>query len=752
MVASNRLNAMKLTIPIATIAALAFSITATGQPLPPILRNSMTTNNPPPVYAVKSTDGSIVMVTNVPGLSVDLHAVVPASTNSGNWEAVSTNSSRLAPAGGTATMPFGEIGTNYVGELITTNGPVINVKALGADPTGASDSSAAFAAATALSMAGKTNRIYIPAGFYTFNTTWDLGVVTNGDSTFTCFPYVYGDGPDRTFLYYTGSGHAMTGLGIAPGGWRGPILKDFTLNGRVGTSLDLIHIENCTGSILSDLYLGFTKGADIYRTNCWRSQTYGCNLYTSGDSTHAPYTDSRPFECDNYSLSVVSSAAGMIACVAVDGFDSLNFFGGNWVGNGTSPSMAIQQIVTVTNTDAADHLMVQGVSMEKAGDRYIIGGQAHNGNGLSGNGWSAKNIQFNQINGTLSTSVSMNQGVMLTNMNGVAFFQCNFDALPATTNEIGFWDCKNMWVLPSAGNLSSAVLLTYIQTNGVPDSSANRAFFWQYTAASSGNPVPTSFGFPNDTAGTVSIGPVAAGVWNTNTVNAYLNVASPGNEIRWGNTFKPVYGIGFLSGSALQIMNGYATNTSGATTINYYTNTANANLMYYGFDGNAGNFVIGGSGVGSTGAAATLTNGFRLYESLSASVGKNNNAGWNAVGPGFLEVQSALFIGGYDGTSIPGNGLYSKGDAKFALNKGLLIKSGSNGRTGAGTLSGGTLTVSDTGITANSHVLVTATTGSAVSGSLWANPSDYVVGTSFKVNSSNNLDTNSFTYFIFESY
>lgn len=82
---------------------------------------------------------------------------------------------------------------------------------------------------------------------------------------------------------------------------------------------------------------------------------------------------------------------------------------------------------------------------------------------------------------------------------------------------------------------------------------------------------------------------------------------------------------------------------------------------------------------------------------------------------------------------------------------GLSLHAGSNARVGSGTLSGGTVAISNTSVTANSKVFVVDTS----SGSL-ANVGSLVVvsktaSTGFTVNSTNVLDASTFDYFIIET-
>lgn len=686
-----------------------------------------------PQYTLVSSNATVQFYTNTANLILDLSSS-GGSTNAGNWIASGTTNANLP-------------GVARVNSILTTNGPVINIKALGAVGDGITDNYAIITNALSMAFLSPSNTVYFPPGMYFSSKAITVPIPATGDSTFTPGIILRGDGINRTRLYFPGSA-GLIYKGAAGGGWSAGVIMDMNIEGAVTNNAIGINAADIKAFNLERVMVGYWGKAGVYLTNVWESQIDKCRFYPAGDASSGPITMDNTYECAITDTKIVGGGTTMRGLVVADRFVSTVIRGGDFVGNGIAPHFALQTVTTVTNLDAADYFEVDGTSLENPGTNYVYGGTAHSGNGLGGNGWSIKNLVFNAVNGTLSTATGVTQCVYLTNVLSVKFFSCGFDANPATTNEYGFWDSKVMAVLPGAGNLSGATNLTYIQTNGVVDTSANRNFFWEYTKASGGNPVPTSFGYPNDAAGTVSIGPVTANVWNTNTLNAYLAIDSLGNQSKQGNPFRPVYGIAFSDGSFLRAFNGYATNVAGSIGINYYTN--NVFLSFDGYDGNAGNYVIGGAGTNTLGSTATRTNYVRVYESGTVSIGKNNNANWNTQGPGFLEVQGAAFIGGFDGTSIPGNGIYSKGDHKFAANKGLQLKTGVNGRVGTGTLSAGTATVSNTGVTANSVVYVVPTSVSPVSGVLGV--TTITAATSFVVTSSNNGDTNTFRYIVFETY
>lgn len=118
-----------------------------------------------------------------------------------------------------------------------------------------------------------------------------------------------------------------------------------------------------------------------------------------------------------------------------------------------------------------------------------------------------------------------------------------------------------------------------------------------------------------------------------------------------------------------------------------------------------------------------------------------------------LDVQ-AMTAGGTNNYAIrTGLGLCSFGDNILcsAVGKGLQIKSGSNAKIGTGALTGGTVNVSNTSVTANSVILVVDTTSGSLAnvGSLVV--SSQTAGVGFTVKSTNILDTSTFSYVIVES-
>lgn len=85
--------------------------------------------------------------------------------------------------------------------------------------------------------------------------------------------------------------------------------------------------------------------------------------------------------------------------------------------------------------------------------------------------------------------------------------------------------------------------------------------------------------------------------------------------------------------------------------------------------------------------------------------------------------------------------------ASLVAGVGLRIKEGSNARMGVATLVGGTVTVSNTSITANTRIIVARTTTGGTAGHL---STTKIASTSFTINSSSGTDTSSVAWLLIE--
>lgn len=164
----------------------------------------------------------------------------------------------------------------------------------------------------------------------------------------------------------------------------------------------------------------------------------------------------------------------------------------------------------------------------------------------------------------------------------------------------------------------------------------------------------------------------------------------------------------------------------------------------------------------------------------NATVDKNSATNIGVLGFGYNAGSSPIQIGGYFGlnnssptfasaalladngsTSSPVflarvNGttkvsITSSGDLQLNVaGNGVYIKEGSNATMGTGTLVAGTLTISNTKVTATSRIFLTDTGGGVLAniGALYLSARN--AGTSFTVSSSNILDTSTFEWIIIE--
>lgn len=125
-------------------------------------------------------------------------------------------------------------------------------------------------------------------------------------------------------------------------------------------------------------------------------------------------------------------------------------------------------------------------------------------------------------------------------------------------------------------------------------------------------------------------------------------------------------------------------------------------------------------------ALSNVTNGYGITINAPSGAG-TINAAINSIGD--------ILVSGNVKLGTAGNGIY--------------IKEGTNGCMGTGTLSGGTLVVSTTKVTANSRIFISDQGGSVTNiGTLYISARS--AGTSFTVSSSNVLDASTFAWIIFE--
>lgn len=137
------------------------------------------------------------------------------------------------------------------------------------------------------------------------------------------------------------------------------------------------------------------------------------------------------------------------------------------------------------------------------------------------------------------------------------------------------------------------------------------------------------------------------------------------------------------------------------------------------------------------------------FTTAGASAGGIGSAGWELADNFILQWHNdnAGDIGINATTKRPRN-LYLGTDA--IIGNGIQIKSKSNGRIGTATLVGGTVTVSNTSVTASTVIMLTIQTPGGTLGSVYV--ASRVNGTSFTINSTSVIDTSVVGYVLIEPY
>ncbi len=220
--------------------------------------------------------------------------------------------------------------------------------------------------------------------------------------------------------------------------------------------------------------------------------------------------------------------------------------------------------------------------------------------------------------------------------------------------------------------------------------------------------------------GTITIQGTTSGTRTT----SYVNLQPNGGFVGIG-TATPV----FLFHSESAGVAGLFRTTGSSTDALYIQSSSASGYSSIGFL-NSGGSSVGSFGYGNASAAGPTDRVF--FNANSKAMGFSvNNGSSNAISIATTNVVSLI------------------GDlAITTAGKGLQLKSGTNARAGNATLVAGTVTVSNTSVTANTLVTLTrktsgGTIGTAITYTLSA-------GTSFTINSDNPLDTSTFTYMLIE--
>jgi hypothetical protein len=261
----------------------------------------------------------------------------------------------------------------------------------------------------------------------------------------------------------------------------------------------------------------------------------------------------------------------------------------------------------------------------------------------------------------------------------------------------------------------------------------------------------------------------------TATNNAIkITITGAGSSSFNNNALQVLYNAGY-TGSAGTAAGSFV-NANVGTGAALLTGTGNAGISAavtgvtagYNWGGryaaSSGNLNVGVVGISTTlkNSATNIGGAFFGNNSGTTPIQVGVYAGLNTTDPTFT---SAALLVDNSSTTSPIAVMRDNGSAVWTLadgadvtqtgnliisvvGKGVQIKSGSNARGGNATLVGGTVTVSNTSVTANTLVILTrktagGTIGTAITYTLSA-------GVSFTINSDNPLDTSTFTYYLVE--
>lgn len=171
-------------------------------------------------------------------------------------------------------------------------------------------------------------------------------------------------------------------------------------------------------------------------------------------------------------------------------------------------------------------------------------------------------------------------------------------------------------------------------------------------------------------------------------------------------------------------------------------------------DGSKFEFIV----AGSVRLSITNANNFFVGRTTANSGVVLNSSAYSVVGTGGSDVvttfrsasgQTGDFIRLENSTPTTIGRITAGGDLKLeAVGGGVYLKEGTNATMGTATLSGGTVTVSTTKVTANSRIFLTPQGGGANRGFVVV--SARTAGTSFTILSNNVLDTNDVAWLIVE--
>jgi hypothetical protein len=197
---------------------------------------------------------------------------------SGPFKPVGVDSDSLFPT---------RVETRLAGKFVPKGSLVRNVLDYGADPTGTTDSSAAFQAAINALTAGGT--VFAPPGTYIINTslTWPIGkVISLRGSGKGVSGGVYATQLKRT----AGTAPIIAAAGNPTNSSQRvmPELSNMEISGVTGQTGDLVSIYRASHFELDNVRIARTSGTGLHGTELWDSAINRLILETCGADTTAP--------------------------------------------------------------------------------------------------------------------------------------------------------------------------------------------------------------------------------------------------------------------------------------------------------------------------------------------------------------------------------------------------------------------------------------------------------------------------------
>lgn len=212
-------------------------------------------------------------------------------------------------------------------------------------------------------------------------------------------------------------------------------------------------------------------------------------------------------------------------------------------------------------------------------------------------------------------------------------------------------------------------------------------------------------------------------------------------------------GDSILSNTSNYVFSGTQTTPSSSVASNFILQSSGSSPIAYLVNAEFDSYHSGSGTVDNMTALnpTTTVNGGGVVTSLRAlSIDPLSISGGSSVTNAY-----GIFVDDWSGASSTWAIKTGVGKVEFGDNlsistagKGLRVKEGSNAKQGVAALSGGSVVVSNTSITANSRIFLTVQSPSGTLGNVYV--ASRVNGTSFTVSSTNILDNSTFAFQIFE--